>query len=340
MRGRSRSLRDAGEEGRRTYSAPGLPGLPALPKETAGSGKRNVRETEAQTVAAHLLQLWAYTSRRLLHLKPKSNFRPPLPGRSHWCCPLIGWKELSFNWGSSPASVTVGSPFRWRILPFRSHASTPSFPLAPPTLLWFGSSHRVWGRWRCVLSIKAATLCFLFLFSWMFTGRTNAEAGAPILWPRDVKNWLIGKEPDAGKDWTQEETGGNRGRRWLDDITDSQDMSLSKLLELVKDRKAWLVATYGVAKTHNWATEQQFNIKIKSVFGYQLSEDPVKSTPLWLAVSVSLILDVSINHLFIYSFLPLPQSPPPTMNLFVEEVCSLLSIPQSGFSPFIETNVT
>ena len=41
--------------------------------------------------------------------------------------------------------------------------------------------------------------------SWMFTGRTYAEAKAPILWPSDVKNWFNGKDPDAGKDWRQEE---------------------------------------------------------------------------------------------------------------------------------------
>ena len=43
--------------------------------------------------------------------------------------------------------------------------------------------------------------------SWIFTGRTDAEAEASILWPPDVKNWLIGKDPDAGKDWRQEEKG-------------------------------------------------------------------------------------------------------------------------------------
>ena len=43
--------------------------------------------------------------------------------------------------------------------------------------------------------------------SWIFTGRTDAEAETPILWPPDVKNWLIGKDPDAGKDWRQEEKG-------------------------------------------------------------------------------------------------------------------------------------
>ena len=43
--------------------------------------------------------------------------------------------------------------------------------------------------------------------SWMFIGRTEAEAETPILWPPDVKSWLTGKDPDAGKDWGQEEMG-------------------------------------------------------------------------------------------------------------------------------------
>ena len=42
---------------------------------------------------------------------------------------------------------------------------------------------------------------------WIFTGRTDAEAEAPVLWPPDVKNWLIWKDPEAGKDWRQEEKG-------------------------------------------------------------------------------------------------------------------------------------
>jgi len=43
--------------------------------------------------------------------------------------------------------------------------------------------------------------------SWVFIGRTDAKAETPILWPPDVKNWLIGKDPDAGQDWRQEEKG-------------------------------------------------------------------------------------------------------------------------------------
>ena len=61
---------------------------------------------------------------------------------------------------------------------------------------------------------------------WIFIGRTDAEAETPILWPPDAKNWVIWKDPDAGKDWRQEEKGTQR-KRWLGGITDSIDLSLS-----------------------------------------------------------------------------------------------------------------
>ena len=66
--------------------------------------------------------------------------------------------------------------------------------------------------------------------SWIFIGRTDAEAETPILWPLDVKSWLVGKDPDAGKDWGQEEKG-TTGMRWLDGITDS--WSLPKLMSVM-----------------------------------------------------------------------------------------------------------
>ena len=73
--------------------------------------------------------------------------------------------------------------------------------------------------------------------SWIFIGRTDAEAEALILWPPDVKNWLIGKDPHAGEVWRQKRRGQQK-MRWLDGITDLMDMNSSKLWEIVKDSGA------------------------------------------------------------------------------------------------------
>ena len=90
---------------------------------------------------------------------------------------------------------------------------------------------------------------------WIFIGRTDAEA--PILWPPDGKSQLIGKDPNAGKDWGQEEKGVTEDET-VDSIIDSMDMNLSKLQETVEHRGAWCAAVHRVEKVrHSLATEQQ-----------------------------------------------------------------------------------
>ena len=102
--------------------------------------------------------------------------------------------------------------------------------------------------------------------SWVFLGRTDAEAKIPILWLPDAKSWLIGKDPDAGKDWGQEETTEDEMVGWHHWLNGYE---FGYIQELVMDKDAWHTAVHGVAESDtterlNWNMMVPYNTSVWS----------------------------------------------------------------------------
>ena len=100
--------------------------------------------------------------------------------------------------------------------------------------------------------------------AWIFIGRTDAEAEAPMFDSPDAKNGLIWKDPDAGKNEGRRRRGLQK-MRWLESITNLRDMNLSKLRELVMDRKAWRAVVHESQRVgHDWGTELNWVLSLLS----------------------------------------------------------------------------
>ena len=129
---------------------------------------------------------------------------------------------------------------------------------------WRIDAFKLW-YWRRILRVpwtlrksnqSGKEINFGYSLEW-----TNAEAEAPILLLPDAKSWLTGKTMMLGKIEGKRRRGQQR-IRWLDGITDSMDMSLSKLQEIVKNRESWHVAVHGVTKSptqlNDWTTTTSY----------------------------------------------------------------------------------
>ena len=120
--------------------------------------------------------------------------------------------------------------------------------------------------------------------SWVFIGRTNVEAETPILWPPDAKSWLIWRDPDAGKDWGQEEKGKTRG--W-----DGWIASPTRWTWVWVDSGSWwwtgrpgMLGFMGLQRVrHDWATELNWTFSLALILAPFVLLDnsfPLSTSPL------------------------------------------------------------